>query len=470
MRIFKISFFVLLFVFVTQVVVAQRNFSMYHLEGAPQRHLINPAFKSGANVNVSLPVLGMNSFGFSHSGFTLNHLLYERPQDDSLEVRPEIAVQKMAGLNHVNFDMQNEIMGFGFRIKENYFSFSIMNRLQFNMLYPKDLFKFVVEGNGRDLLGQRANFDGLGVNLNSYIEYAFGYNRRFFDDFVIGGRVKFISGIANIHTKRSQLGIFTDAETFDLTLDGSMRLNSSNAGIFIEDEEAINTIDPIDYIARFANFGIGFDLGATYELDEKLTLSASVLDLGFINWKSNTQNYETNDINYTFRGVELNGYFDQDEENDPFENLIDTLENVFEQYSNSERYTTSLYTRFFIGGEYKLNEKVRATAMLYNEITNKRYRAGINVGVNAKLGEWLSASAHYGYYGRSWSNLGVGLHLRGGPIQYFVCFDNLLAVNYFSVKNVHFSTGLSLMFGKPDKEKKAGNLKLEDSEEGIEEL
>lgn len=461
-------FRVVLTILLAQTAFGQRNFTMYHLEGAPQRHIINPAFRAGSNVNISIPAFGMHSFGLSHSGFTFDDLFHERPQDDSLVVRPDEAIRKMARLNHVNLDVQNELLGFGFRIKENYFSFSIMNRFQFNFLYPRDLFKFIVEGNGRDLLGERADFDGLGLNMNSYLEYAVGYNRRFFDKFMIGGRVKFISGIANIHTSRSQLGIYTDAETFDLTLDGSMRLNTANAGIFIEDENALNEIDPLDYMARFANFGLGFDAGATYEHNDKLTLSASVTDLGFINWQSNTQNYETNDIEYTFRGVEMNGFFDGDENNDAFDNLADTLENVFAQYGNNDAYTTSLYTRFFIGGSYKFNEKIRATGMLYNEIVNKRYRAGLNVGVNAKLGEWLSASVHYGYFGRSWSNVGFGLHLRGGPIQYFVCVDNVLvAANAFGQKNFHVSTGLSLMFGKPDKEKEAGSLKLDDTEEGI---
>lgn len=459
---------VLAFVLFSQSFLAQRNFSLYHLEGSPQRHYINPAFRAGSNVNVSFPVFGMHSIGLSHSGFTINDLFHERAQDDSLEVRPEEAIRKMARLNHINFDVKNELFGFGFRVDDNYFSFSVMNRFQFNFLYPKDLFKFVVEGNGRDLLGERADFDELGLNMNSYIEYAVGYNRKLFDDLMIGARVKLISGIANINTSRSRIGIYTDPETFDLTLDGTMRINTTNVAAFGEDEDLSNEFNPLDYITGFSNFGIGVDAGASYEFEDKLTLSASVTDLGFINWQSNNQNYETNDISYTFRGVEMNGFFDGDDDNDAFDNLLDTLGNVFNQYENTDSYSTSLYTRFFIGGSYKLNEQLRATAMLYNEIVNRRYRAGLNVGVNAKLGEWLSASLQYGYFGRSWSNVGFGLHLRGGPIQYFVAVDNvLIATNPFGQKNAHFSTGISFMIGKPDKEKEAGNLKLDDTEEGL---
>jgi hypothetical protein len=102
---------------------AQRNFTLYHLEGTPQTHYMNPSFRPGANVFFTMPALGMHSVGFSHSGFAPKHLLSEREQDDSLMLTPEIAVRKMAELNHINLDVQNEIMGFGFRFKkQNYLS------------------------------------------------------------------------------------------------------------------------------------------------------------------------------------------------------------------------------------------------------------------------------------------------------------------------------------------------------------
>ena len=448
---------VLIFLCNIEAIYGQRNFTLYHLEGIPQTHYMNPSFRPSSAINISLP-LGMQSVGLSHNGFTLGHLLHERSQDDSLDIRPEIAIEEMKELNHINLDVQNELLGFGFRLgQKNFFSFSATHRMQLNFLYPKDLFRLAFEGNGGSLLGERASFDGFGLNLNSYMEYAFGYNRIIWDSLMVGARVKFISGITNIHTEKSVLGLYTDPDNFELTVDASTRVNSSNVSHILE--RVYNDELPVEYAYNFNNFGIGFDLGASYAINDKFLLSASVNDLGFINWKTNNVNYVSDDIDYTFRGVELSSFI-QDSV-DGFNQAMDSIENVFAQTQNNDSYTTSLYTRFYLGGRYQINDKIGATVLMYNEIVNKKYRAGLYVGVNAKLGEWLSASVNYGYYGRSWSNLGIGFSLRGGPVQYFLGLDNINAIiNPYNHRNVHVTTGLGVMIGKPDKDREKSSVKF----------
>lgn len=443
----------------SSVVHAQRNFTLYHLEGTPQTHYMNPAFRPSSDVNVSLP-LGMQSFGVSSSAFALNDLLYEREQDDSLEIRIAPVIELMNDLNHINVDAQNELLGFGIRVDDNYFSLGVVHRMQFNFLYPRDLVKFLYEGNGDSFLGERASFDGLGLNVNSYVEYGIGYNRIFNENLMIGGRVKFISGIANIHTARSILGVHTDAETFDITIDGSARVNTSNIAPLFFHEEG-EEMDPSlgSYAYNFNNFGLGLDLGASYAVNDKLLLSASMNDLGFINWNSNVSNVEVEEIDFTYRGVNFGGF--ADDSIDVFQNLRDTIGQVFSSEQNEESYSSALYTRFYLGGRYQLTDKIGATGLLYNEIVNGRYRAGLHVGANLKIKQWLSASINYGYYGRSWSNIGAGISLRGGPIQFFIGMDNMIAAfSLESQKNFHLATGITVMIGKPDKERDPSVMKF----------
>lgn len=431
----------------SQPIFAQRNFSLYQLNTTAQSHYLNPAFKPNSKVYLSLP-LGMQSFGASHSGFTVNHLIHSRSQDDSLELKPAIAIDKMAKLNFVNLDLQNEIFGFGFRTKKSYFSFGIVHRSQINFMYSRDLFRFAFEGNGQRFLGERASLDGLGFNLNSYLEYGIGFNHKFGEKLTIGGRLKMLSGIANVHTRKSELGIFTDETTFDLTIDGALEVNSSNMAPFFD--STTTNFNPAKYAFNFDNRGFGLDLGAMYEMTEKISFSASVVDLGFINWKTNNRNFASTDFNYTFQGVNLNDFLK--DSSDVFENLNDTLKDVFRQTENTNAYRTSLYTRFYIGGSYKFTEKLILSGLWYNEILHGKYRPGLTVAANFKAKEWFSATVNYTAYGRSFSNLGAGFSLRGGPIQFFLMSDNLLG---FLVpqgsKNIHLTTGLSLLFGKPDK-------------------
>jgi hypothetical protein len=445
--------FLALFIGTGTTVSAQRDFTLYSLSGTPQAHYINPAFRPTAKVFISLP-LGMQSFSVTNSGFTLNQLLQKRSQDDSLEFNPSNAIDKMAKLNYLTVESHNEILGFGFALKKNYFSFSVTNRFQSNLVYPKDLFRFAFEGNGKSYLGTRASLDGFGFNLTSYVEYALGFNREISDKLSVGARFKLLSGIANVRTKKSQLGIYTDATTFDITIDGALDVRTSGIKPFY-DTLADDNYNPINNAFSFKNSGIALDLGATYKLTDKITLSASLLDLGTIKWTTDNANFVSKDVNYHFEGVDLNEYLN-DSTNTFIDQLADSLKDVFSQKENAESYRTGLYTRFYLGGTFKLTEKFFVGATLYNEFIKARYRPGLILSGNVKLNNWFAATVNYSAYARSYGNVGVGFTVKGGPIQFYVISDNVMGfLAPAAAKNFHISTGLNILIGgRKDKESK----------------
>lgn len=437
---------------------AQKNFTLYQLENTPQSFYLNPGFKQNNRVYVTFPALNHN-VSFMNSGFRLNDALTSNSQNDSLILNPQSALSKMKELNYLNLELTNEIFGFGFKIKKNYFSFSLTNRFQTRLTYPQDLFELAIEGNGNDLLGQRASLDGLGLNLTSYFEYAIGYNRDINDKLTIGGRVKFLSGIANITTTKSELGITTDANSFALTIDGSSEINTSNITPFTDS----NSVDynPISAVFNFGNSGLGVDLGASYKYSEKLNFNASIIDLGYIKWMTNVRNYVSNDVNYTFEGINLNDALDSI---DIGGNVSDTLQSVFKQTENNNSYTTALRTKFYIGGKYHVTKYFNAGFLIYNEIIGQKYNLGSSISANVQLKNWLGASLNYSVYGRSLSNIGFGLSLKGGPIQFYAMTDNILAfINPTAVRHVHASFGLNIVIG-PKKNKSDKKNKLNENE------
>jgi hypothetical protein len=461
---FKKGVAVILTLFVTQCIVAQKNLTLYQMESLPQSHYMNAAFKPNAKLYVTLPPigLGMQNIGISHSGFTFNDLFQTRSYDDSLELRPDLAVNAMAKLNHVNVEMTNEILGFGFRLKKNFISFSVAAKTQFNFAYPKDLMQFVLEGNGKNFIGERASFDGLGLNFSSYMEYALGFNREITNKLTVGGRVKYISGLANIRTVKSELGIYTEENEFDLTLDGSMRLNTSNFNQFFSGDD-VSPKNVISSLYNFNNFGLGFDFGGTYDITDKITVSASVNDLGFIRWKSDVKNFVLEDVDYTFEGIDFKRMLNDSV--NVFQELGDSLGSLFQATENTDSYSTALYTRFYLGGSYQLTKILRLNGMMYNEVINNRYRAGLTLGVNADLGHWFSASLNYSAYGRSFSNVGLGFSIRGGGVQYYLATDNVLGIIMPQAsKNFHIMTGINIMIGKPDKKVKTTARLVEETE------
>ena len=428
--------FLLVMSFTHQVVFSQKNFTLYHLNQTSQANYLNPGFKNKNRVYVSLPI-GMQTISLMHSGFKLSDLIETRSQDDSLNLNISNAISKMAKTNYLNMEMSNELLGFGFRIKKNFFSFNATNRFQARFTYPKDLFTLAVQGNGKDFLGKRASFDGLGFDLMSYVEYGLGYNRDVNDKLTVGGRIKLLSGVANIQTVKSQLGITTDPTSFDLTIDGGMRVNTANL-----DSTALNDPSLIAQSAfSFKNLGLGLDLGASYQLLNKLQLNASLLDLGYIRWKTNVTNYVSSDVNYTFKGIDLNDTLASDK-------LTDTIGKVFNQHQEHNAYTTKLHSKFYLGAKYEFNKYFYSSALLYNEIVAKKYTAGLSVAINARLRNWLYASLNYSAYGRSYNNVGFGFNIKGGPIQFYVMSDNILAfMNPENAKHVHASFGINIVVG-----------------------
>lgn len=443
---------------VTLQINGQKNFTLYQLEKTPQSFYLNPGFRQTNRVYVTFPALNHN-FSFINSGFRLNDALTNSAQNDSLILNPQTALAKMKDLNYLNLEVTNEIFGFGFKVKKNNFSFSLSNRFQSRLTYPQDLFELAIEGNGNELLGQRASLDGLGLNLNSYFEYAIGYNRDINDKLTIGGRVKFLSGIANVTTAKSELGITTDATSFALTIDGASEINTSNITPF--SDSTIVDYNPISSVFNFGNSGIGIDLGASYKYSEKLNFNASIVDLGFIKWKTNVTNFISNDVNYTFEGVNLNDALDSI---DIAGNLSDTLQAVFKQTENNESYTTALRTKFYIGGKYNFTEYFNAGFLVYNEIIGQKYNVGTALSANIQLKNWLGISLSYSLYGRSYSNVGYGLSLKGGPIQFYAMTDNILAfITPTSVRHVHASFGMNVVIG-PKKDKSDKKNKIQEIE------
>jgi hypothetical protein len=425
-----------------QEATAQRNYAFYSFQNLSQSHYYNPAFRGTNKFFISLPI-AMQSLGATNSGFNVNDLFSVR-QDDSVYFDATKALSRMNPLNYFDVHMQNEIIGFAFGTKKFYMSFSATHRTNFQLAYPRDLIQLVVEGNGGGLLGKRASLDGLGVNLNSYIEYAYGFNRKFGEKLVVGGRVKFLSGMANVSTRKSKLGLTTNEENYALTLDGALDLRSS--GIYPIVFEDADPMSLLKNALSFKNFGTAMDIGVTYKLTENLKISTSVLDAGFISWKEDVHNFKKEDVDYTFDGVDMNqalrdsAYFDK---------FLDTLKEIYRIEENTEAYTAALPVRIIVGANYKLNKVMNVGTYLFNDFSNKKYRPTAIVSTTFKLGKLFQVNTNYMATTNSFANLGLGACLKGAGMQFYVSSDNILGVfNPYALKNVHVSAGFNFCIGR----------------------
>ena len=448
---------------------AQQNLTLYNMVVVPQRMYANPAFMpSYSRINIGLPIISSEYFNFSNSGFKYSDLVKHR--GDSLYVDYENMLGKLATNNYLSAAVQPDLLSFGFKIKKNYFSFNATEKINFRFRYPKNFMEFIWKGNG-GLLGEEVKLN-FGVNFSHYREYAIGMAREIDDKLTVGGKLKYLYGMENVWTERSEVSLTTDPAFFAITAKSDIKINT--AGL---DSSSTENINIKDYLFKRKNRGLGIDLGGVYKYDDKLTFSASIIDLGFIKWKTGVNNYVSNNPNgeFTYQGMDMNQLFNNDSTDNTADVLLDSLAEIFKIDEEHTNYTTKLSTQIYLGGNYNITEKINTGIVLYSQIFDKSIHPGLALSYNQKVGQWLSFSASYSMYNRSYTNLGLGLALNGGPVQLYIVSDNVLgAVFVQNAKNLHLHFGINLTLGRKgaDKDKDGVSDKKDDCPEivGLKEL
>lgn len=434
---------------------AQQDLTLYNMEVVPQRMYANPAFfPSYSKVNIGLPLMSSNYMSLSNSGFKYSDLVKHR-SDDSLYIDYNNMLSKLSKTNYISTSVRTDLLSFGFVVKEkNYFSFNVTEKVDVNFNYSKDFMSFIGNGNA-PTMGQTQNF-GFGLNATHYREYGLGYSRKINDKLTIGGKVKYLYGMENISTENANISLTTDPNDFSITAKTNVNIRTSGL-----DTGSLNGISKNvpGYLTKRPNNGMGIDLGGTYKLTDKILLSASMVDLGFIKWR-NVDNSNTiiqsnsSNPNFVYRGVDLNSFIGNSSGNS-LQKISDTLQKSLKVDSTHSTYTTRLSTQIYLGGNYKLNEKTNAGLLFYGQFYDKIIHPALALSFNQRLGRWLNYSVSYSMYNRSYNNVGLGMGLNLGPVQLYMVSDNVLgAVFPQNAKNLQLHFGINLTFGrKLDKDK-----------------
>lgn len=437
---------------------SQQDFTLYNMPQVPQSSHANPSTIPNAKVNISLPLLVPNIYySGSNSGFRLADA-FQRRDDDSLVINMENMLSKLKPKNYLVQNLDIELLNVGVRIKEkNYVSFSVIEKLNATVTYPKDLFVLIWEGNGKSLLGNRTSFDGLGLDFNHYREYGIQYARKVDDKLTIGGKLKYLYGMENIWTETSEIGLTTDASSFDLEYDVNMAIHTSGFAQYADTNNSV-AFSASNYLFGKQNKGYGLDVGARYKLNDQIELSASIVDFGRITWKDDTKNYNVNG-SFKFTGLDILDLFASvDTSNIQINNndtasatelLIDSIRSSIEFDDNTESYTTRLPTKIYAGGTFALNENNKIGLLGYGIFTKGRFRPALSASYNLTVKKWFSASVSYSVYQRGYSNLGLGFAINGGFFQFYMVTDNALWPFYpDQFRNGHLRTGVNYTIGR----------------------
>lgn len=435
--------FILLFCIISLGSFGQQDFIMYGLNNIPQSRYNNPANRFEGKFYIGLPGISSNYFSFGNSGFAYSDVV--KKDGDSLLLDFNSLLSEVEDQNYMSFSTEIDILSFGITLSDRtQLMVNITEKVNFRFSYPKDFMELIYKGNG-GFGGQTARFDGIGLSMNHYREYGIGVSHLINDQLSLGARLKYLYGMENIYSQKSDISLRTDPDTYEITAKADIQLRTAGFYEVDEDESTSN------YLFGRNNHGAAIDLGANYQIDDKWSASFSVIDLGFINWSDNVRSYTNKGGNFTYNGIELDAFTvdDTSRGETSFDYVLDSLEEAFELKESSSRYQSPLTTRVYLGGNYSITDRDNAGALVQTEIFQKSIKPSFTLSYSRLMTKWISLATSYTIIHRSYNNLGFGFSLDPGPVQFYIVTDNALGlVRPQHARHVQIRFGINLIFGR----------------------
>lgn len=458
---------------------AQQYNTMYHLDLIPQSNQINPAFQGDCGFYLGMPGAAPHmqfSSGLTFGDFFYNHqntnprfdstvlFLYNRDYQDMFLNR----MDEMENLFETEFALNYLSLGF----QVNKFFFSLDHNIKMDGVFniSSDLPRFILRGNANENWDPISyDFSNTDVQMRAYHELGIGVSYQYDEKWTFGIRPKIYHGLANISMYDQNIRLNSTDSTTGIVSDFGISTSVPTAYIDESDttlsfDDDVSSSDIINTI--LGNSGLGIDLGATYQYDDKITLSASIIDLGYIKWdnRSFEVNYSTD---YTYEGTDITGMIEGDDTTDVtfMDELSDSLETALDQNPQSSPFRTNMYGKLYLGASYQLYPWLKFGVLSRTQVKNSSLRQQLTLSTNLKAWKLASFALSYTMMNNTYNNLGIGFSLKPGPLNFYLVADKAfygldkiesgddapldfpVSSVPHSLKNISFRFGFNLMFG-----------------------
>ena len=289
---------------------------------------------------------------------------------DDFYTKPDF-MNRLKDNNKLNVNFSTEILSAGWYKGKNFWSFNIGLRTDIGANLTKNMFTFLNEMETVEENWRNSNYDisGQQLNINAYTEIGLGLSRQINSRLTVGARVKALLGIGNMELKLNRVAMSANLPSdqqinqwssesywnsmtpsqaaqaaqelkdkfnnYHANLTVGAELKSSFKGLELQEEEGKDYVTDFDFDSGklgIAGYGFGIDLGASYKILDNLTVSASVLDLGFISWsKSSTKIASANPDPIDIKGSTYANMVDPNNPNTVM-NAVNQLQNDAQGY------------------------------------------------------------------------------------------------------------------------------------------
>ena len=425
-------------------VTAQTMNSAYFTGDYKYRHDLNPAYGNEQNY-ISWPALGnlnVSTHGnFGYGDVVMNNPMFGKGSDKKMTtfLNPYISSSDALsgfskGNNRISGNVDITILSAGFKAFGGYNTIELGARTSFGMSLPYELFEFAKNTGNKSY-----DIGDVTANATAFAQLAFGHSHQIGDKLRIGAKVKFLFGGARADLKMENLKADLTADD-KWTVTGKATANVSMKGFtYLESEEEYNDpqrgtyrkVDDVDIDgAGLGGFGMAFDLGGIYKINRDWTVSAAVVDLGFINWSNNMQATNRSQ-SFIFNGfhdtaVKSDHTNSLDNQADKYGDQIADFANLSDEGDQGSR-STGFGATVNVGCEYtlpvyrKLTFALLSSTRINGEHTWTEGRLSANV---APL-KWLDGGINFAVNSYT-ASMGWVLNIHPKGQNFFIGMDHLL--------------------------------------------
>jgi len=460
---------------------AQNSQVLYNMN-LPQNHLLNPALRPSNSLYIGLPAISGINLNINNNFVNFSDVFMNGETSDSIItfLHPENEIDdflaKFKSKNSLEPQVSVQLFGLGFSVgKDSYVFLDINERVEGNFVLPGDLFELAFKGNG-GFVGSKIDLSSLRGDMKYYREIGLGFSKNFTNKLRIGVKGKVLFGIAGASIDNNSFGI-TINDDYTHILNADMDVNiSAPLTVHMDTDQNIDSIvfddsrfesgkGIFDFFSGKKNMGLGIDIGATYDISDKIMVSAALTDIGFIRWKKDITNLKAEN-QFEFSGLNIADVIDGTKTFDELgEEMLDSLQNSFIVSNSNDPFTTWLPFGVTLGGSYSLTKNFSLGILSYSRIIGKQLRESLTMSANVNLGNAFSTSLSYTMANHRYDNLGLGLAFRPGIFQFYFLADKI-PIMWNSIKSenstiflptswntINLRLGMNLTFGNRIKKK-----------------
>ena len=374
--------------------MAQNLNSAYFTDQYAFRHTMNPAYGNEQNY-VSIPALGNINVSM-HGNFGYEDVIMKNPRygidsDKKMTtfMNPYISDSKAldgfsTGNNRLTGDVNIAILSAGFKAFGGYNTVELNSKSSLGMVLPYELFEFA-----RNTGNKTYDIGDINAHAQSYVELALGHSRKIDDKLRVGAKLKFLFGIAR-----------ADFQFKNVKAD----------------------------LAGTDKWTVSGDVWGT--ADAHWTVSASLLDLGFISWSNDVQAANKS------KSFEFNGFHDTsvtsdgnntiENQSDKYSDQITDFINIQDKGDKGGR-TTGIGATLNVGCEYTLPVYRKMT---FGLLSSTRIKGAYSwtegrLSANWKPLKWLDGGVNFAVNSFT-ASMGYVLNIHPKGYNFFIGMDHIL--------------------------------------------